>query len=144
MTQKFFSQSQIKLALSIDGFQYTQKNQNFSLRDILEEYWNTKSWNHVSLIEGRATLFLIFKAIEAWENSPYSVSQEELAKYYDAFHSLYKWIINPKNKKVVVCPENYLNFKINSVDTFKSNKDNQTLSRLKSKQKQSVLLSSFY
>lgn len=103
MTQLFISKSQIKFALSVDGFQYRKNNQNFNLRDVLENYWNTKSWNHVSFIEARATLFLIFKAIEAWQNSPYSISQEELTKYYEAFHSLYKWIINTVNNKKSRC-----------------------------------------
>ncbi|MDJ0631950.1 MAG: hypothetical protein QNJ34_02050 [Xenococcaceae cyanobacterium MO_188.B29] len=94
MTQKFITNSEIEFASSIDGFQYIKNNQNYSLRDALEKYWHNKSWNHVGLLEAMATLFLILKAIEAWQTSPYSISTEELDKYYEAFHSLYEWIIS--------------------------------------------------
>lgn len=99
MSQQFFSRSQIELALSLDGFKYKQNNPNFNLRDNLEQYWSNKSWNHLSSIEARATLFLIYKALEAWQNSPYSIPQQEFDKYYRAFYSLYEWITDPKNKK---------------------------------------------
>lgn len=117
MNQKFFSNSQIKLALSLDGFEYSKNNPDFNLKDILEKYWSNNSWNHVSQIEAKATLFLIFKAIKAWQNSSYPISEEELTKYYGAFYSLYGWITDPKNKKVIVHSHNYRNFRVKFVDT---------------------------
>ena len=97
MRDRYLTESEIELALSIDGFQYISNNRNFNLRDALEKYWQNKSWSHICLAEAKATLFLILKAIEAWQNSPYSISTEELNKYYEAFHSLYEWIMNYGN-----------------------------------------------
>lgn len=93
MTEQFLSDSEIRFALSIDGFQYIKNNRNFNLRNTLEEYWTNKSWHHICRLEAMATLFLILKAIEAWQSSPYAISTEELNKYHEAFHSLYQWII---------------------------------------------------
>lgn len=121
MSQQFFSRSQIELALSLDGFKHKQNNPNFNLRDNLEQYWSNKSWNHLSSIEARATLFLIYKAIEAWQNSPYPIPQQEFNKYCQAFHSLYEWITDPKNKKLVVNSTYYHSLKIKA-----SNPSNST------------------
>ena len=116
MNQKFFSSSQVKLALSLDGFKYKQNNPNFDLRSSLEQYWSSDSWNHLSLIEARATLFCLYKAIEAWQNSPYPVPEREFDLYYRAFHSLYEWITNPKNKKLVVRSSYYRSLKVRSAN----------------------------
>lgn len=102
MTEQFLSKSEIEFALSIDGFQYIKNHRNFNLRDALEKYWKNKSWNHICPLEAKATLFLILKAIEAWQNSPHSISTEELNKYYEAFHSLYEWIISHEDDNTFV------------------------------------------
>lgn len=88
MTTRRPSSVQIKCALRFDGYRYQQQHPDYQMADALQAYWETGGWQHLSTAEAMATLFLLLKALEAWQGASYRTATH-LETYYDAFHSLF-------------------------------------------------------
>jgi hypothetical protein len=88
MTQRVMHPHEIQCAKRFNGQKYKKKYSAFNFTVALEKYWETQNWNHLSMVEAMATMFLLHQALEAWQRS--KSASDHFDRHYQAFHSLYE------------------------------------------------------
>jgi hypothetical protein len=67
MTEHTMHPYEVKCALRLNGHHYQRQHPGFSLTPVLETYWETDNWHHLSTEEAMAAMFLLHKALQIWE-----------------------------------------------------------------------------
>jgi hypothetical protein len=80
--------NEVQYARRLDGHEYQRLHREFNFTNAIAIFRESSNWDHLSILEARATLSLLEKALQLWMHSK-STAPEHLDQHFDTFHSLY-------------------------------------------------------